>query len=439
VGETQRITSHSIYKRGGERKWTLEVRRKGFGTSKTRWPTEKAARQELARLKKLDEAGVRPTGPRTPFVEIAEAWQDWYFSIADIASATIVGHKGALNAWIVPAHGEWGFVNHRVESVTREEITRLMVTMREQGRAESTIANTYTTLRLVMAYAVDMRYIERSPFDAMTAANKPRIRRRRTPEIYEVADIWNVFDAIRRRRGTAFPDFALAWLTAYYQGMRISEVLQVRAADLNWTRGTLMRRSIKTDGVPGPRYLLGPLGPLLREYVDSHGITGYLWPRLGRRQLDPAKVEKAALMRAEGWTWVAIGQELGVSNVWAKRLWEASQGPLSFPDEPATKDYFRQQVWVPALEDAGLTGFLAKDLRNTCIVHLIDGDMTGEPWDQPAVAHHVDHDLRMTQQIYYRFRPERLTGMKANSHSLEEMSVDEAIRRYRPDSSPRAR
>lgn len=44
----------------------------------------------------------------------------------------------------------------------------------------------------------------------------------------------------------------------------------------------------------------------------------------------------------------------------------------------------------------------------------------------------------MTQQIYYRFRPERLTGMQASSHSLEEMSVEEAISRYRPSSSPPA-
>ena len=438
MGEEERITGHTIYRRGAEKRWTLEVHRKHSATSKlskSRWPSQKAAREELARLKRLDEAGVPPLGPQVPFLEVLEAWQQWYAATAGIKPKTIQTHQGAINAWIAPAHGEWGFTNHRIGSVTREEIVRLMTVMREKGRAERTIGKVYEVLGMIMAYAVDQRLVERNPFDGMVAAQRPRSKRQRTPKIFEVAQVWAIFDEIRKRRGTGFPDFSLAWLVAYYQGMRVGEIMQVRAADFDWTRGTLMRRSIKTDGIPGPRLLLGPLGPMLRDYVDSKAITGYLWPRLGGRQPNPDHVQRAAMFRAQGSTWSAIGRELGVSDVWAKQLWRSSQGQRSHPNEPASANFFRRNVWGPALKETGLEEFIARDLRNTCIVHLIDGDMTGEPWEQPAVAHHVDHDLRMTQQIYYRFRPERLTRMQANSHSLEEMSVEEAICRYRPASS----
>src|SRR5690606_19382321 len=122
------------------------------------------------------------------------------------------------------------------------------------------------------------------------------------------------------------------------------------------------------------------LGPMLHDYVDSNAITGYLWPRLGGRQLNPDHVRRAAVLRDQGFTWSAIGRELGVSDVWAKQLWHASHVERSYPDEPASASFFRRNVWGPALKELGLGEFIARDLRNTCIVHLIDGDMTGEPW-----------------------------------------------------------
>lgn len=175
------------------------------------------------------------------------------------------------------------------------------------------------------------------------------------------------------------------------------------------------------------------MGTLLGSYVRDNQIEGLLWPALGSHRIDPGLAATVVRLReVEGMGYLDIGKQLDISDVWGRQVYRRKDDVLSTPaDRPVTPNFLRQQVWGPAMASLG-HNFVFKDFRNTCVVNLIDGVMTGEAVPPKDVMRHVDHkSLRMTLDTYYQFRPQGRIG----SAEPPGLSVEEALATFDPTST----
>lgn len=184
--------------------------------------------------------------------------------------------QSTIDTWLAPAHGRWGFHDYRIGSITTDAVLALFAEMRRQGRAERTVHKAYEVLNQILAAAVRDRWILTNPIERLGPTERPKATRRRSPKIMSHRQVWEVFHRIRERRGTAFPDYSLLWLTAYYQGTRAGEAIALSARDFDFDGGYFSRDNFKQRRHTGPRGLIAPMGTLLGSYgtTTSKGCSG---------------------------------------------------------------------------------------------------------------------------------------------------------------------
>ncbi len=416
------IRKRSIYpiNEGGERtgKWRLDITYEGGKRSRTTHPSKKAAQ---ARLKELEdtEGHVLVGGPERAFEDYVRAWQERQRQ-GRMSAKTVDRMDSTIRTWIIPTHGKWGFIDHRIGGITDRQIVALYATMRKEGRAERTVHKTHEVLGRILRSAVRDRWIKNNPMDSLEAHERPGTARQRQPEILSHKDVWRIFHAIRDRRGTSFPDYSLLWLTVYYQGTRVGEALPLTAQDFDFDRRQFSRENFKQKRHTGPRGLIPPIDSLLRLYVENNNLSGedLLWPALGKQRVDPEMRRRIFEMRDQGLPWVRIAEAVGLSDSRVRLIHKTSEEWKPSP-RPASPSFFRQEVWGPVMAKLHLP-YLAKDLRNSCVVNLIDGEMTGEPVEPQVVMHHVDHkSLDVTLGVYYRFRAKDQIGARTKPATTE--------------------
>lgn len=214
------LRSATIYRRKqdgrAQGRWKLEVRYEGRRPQISSWDTRREAQQELARLKALAKTVV-VGGPEQPFAEYARRWMAVQEQLG-LADSTIERKRSTITTWLVPEHGRWGFADRRTGTVRAEGALELFAEMRRQGRSERTGHKVYEVLNQILTTAVRDHLIPTNPLEKLLRGERPRATRQRSPKIMTHRQVWEVFHEIRRRRGTAFPDYSLLWLTAYYQG-----------------------------------------------------------------------------------------------------------------------------------------------------------------------------------------------------------------------------
>lgn len=430
--DLSKLRSASIYRRKRDGRahgrWKLEVGYEGQRPTISSWDTRREAQQELERLRELARTVV-VGGPERAFSDYTRQWMAGQEQLG-LADSTIERKHSAIGTWLTPDHGEWGFTDRRIGTLTARDALDLFAEMRRRSRSERTVHKVYEVLNQIFAAAVRDHLIPTNPLEDLMRGERPRPTRQRAPRVMSHQQVWEVFHQIRRRRGTAFPDYSLLWLTAYYQGTRAGEAIALTAGDFDFDRGVFFRDNFKQRRHTGPRGLIAPIGTLLRAYVEGSNITGLLWPAMGVQRIDPTLAAQVGILREdEALTYAAIGERLGISDVWARAVYQRLTDQTSrVTDKPITPSFLRQQVWGPAMEALGLE-FVMKDLRNSCVVHLIDGVMTGDRVEPNEVMHHVDHkSLRMTLDTYYQFRPQGRISMVES----RETTVEEALAQFDP-------
>ncbi|MBW3602913.1 MAG: hypothetical protein KY434_09485, partial [Actinobacteria bacterium] len=126
MGELLELRSASIYRRRVNGKphgrWKLEVRYDGMRPKVSTWGTRREAQDELARLKALAKSVV-VGGPERPFAEYVLHWMEVQGQLG-LAASTIDRKRSTIATWLAPAHGQWGFGDHRIGSITAKEILR---------------------------------------------------------------------------------------------------------------------------------------------------------------------------------------------------------------------------------------------------------------------------------------------------------------------------
>ncbi|AXV06762.1 Integrase [Euzebya pacifica] len=374
-------------------------REEGRPTSKY-FPTAAQAHRYGARM--LAKPSVDTRG--TPFTEVAEAWLGLQRGM-DLKPATLKQYERHLRNWVMPKHGEWGFRDHRITSITGGDIQRLLVRMQQEGRSGSTRKQVFGLIGMICDHALSEGLIDLNPQDQVPRTRRPSSKRSRTPRPLARAQVHAIHDQIASQRHELHVDYALMVLVGFYQGMRFSEIAAIRRNHVDLSYGSLFVAEPAKHGDQRTTPLLGPLPQRLADYLDRAQLdTGdLLFPAIGGRQLPAAKVQRAKELRVDGALLREIAADLDVSLATAREYSRAKVDPKPRETDPVDRNYYRNRIWNPAVEALGMPDRQFRDLRNSCIRALLTGDIDGRRWPPDIVQQFIGHaDSRMTMDVYHQ-------------------------------------
>lgn len=127
------------------------------------------------------------------------------------------------------------FGSRPVREIAVDDIADLLDSLREQGRAENTLAGPLTTLQCVMRFAVRNGWIRDSPVDKLEAGERPHPDRL-AHRVLGRKEIRGLLDACT-------PAYRTLIATALYSGMRQSELLGLTWEDVDIRGGSIHVRA----------------------------------------------------------------------------------------------------------------------------------------------------------------------------------------------------
>lgn len=362
------------------------------------------ARQAHAYGAKMLAEGSREDLPGRPFLEVAEEWLAIQRGM-DLKPTTLAQYERHLRNWVAPSHGRWGFADFRISSISGGDIQRLLAEMHQQGRSGSTRKQVFGLIGMICEHALAEGLIEVNPRDQVPRSRRPSNRRSRAPRPLERDEVHAIHGRIAADRHELHVDYALMVLIGFYQGLRFSEIAAVRARHVDPAAPTLHVAQPAKDGRARTVPLLGPLPDLLAAYLGRLDLApdDLLFPALRGRALPEAKVQRAQQLRAGGALLREIAAELGVSLATARTWCLHRPDPRPRHTQPVRRDFYRTNVWDPAVAALGMPDRQFRDLRSSCIRALLTGAIDGRRWPPDLVQQLVGHsDSRMTMDVYHQ-------------------------------------
>jgi integrase len=265
-----------------------------------------AARSARARLAIAAQAGLLPACPRLTFATVAVRWLERFATMVAVGERrvrTLESHRYHLNRHLLPALGR-----RRVATITVDDIAGLIRSWAGEGRAPRTIAGALATLGSILRYALRRGYITDNPLRRLEAGERPRPAPRARRALGQ--------DEIARLLAGCAPRYRLLIATALYTGMRISELLALTWADVDFGTGVIHVRaqlSRAHHGVPARRVqpktaaairdipLVAQLSALLRDQRQTARFAhcgDYVFATGNGTPLGHRNVESRALQRA---------------------------------------------------------------------------------------------------------------------------------------------
>ena len=205
-----------------------------------------AARSARARLAVAAQAGLVAACPRLTFATVAARWRERFetmVAVGERRSRTLESHRYHLDRHLLPELGP-----RRIATVTVDDIAGLIRSLADEGRAPRTIAGALATLGSILRYALRRGYITDNPLRRLEAGERPRPVPRARRALGQ--------DEIARLLAACAPRYRLLIVTALYTGMRISELLALTWADLDFGAGVIHVRAQLSRahyGVPARR------------------------------------------------------------------------------------------------------------------------------------------------------------------------------------------
>jgi integrase len=196
-----------------------------------RTQAEAKAKAESAR-QRLTLGGPVRDASRTLADWLAE-WETTFLEASNRARSTKTMHAGYCRAWIIPTLG-----HVRLDRLTVADVNRLMLTMRDAGKADATRRNCYTTLRKSLDDAVLSGLLALNPTHKVT---QPRARR-------QEARFLTTEEAARLLTGAEGLRYATVLRFILGTGLRRGEALALRWEDIDLDRaqarvkGSLVRQ-----------------------------------------------------------------------------------------------------------------------------------------------------------------------------------------------------
>ena len=231
-----------------------------------------AARRARAELIAALAAGRVPASPRLRLDTVAARWSERFAAMVAAGERrprTYEAHRFHLDHDLLPRLGR-----RRIGLLGVEDVARLIIELRAAGRSPKTTANAVATLQSVLRFARRRGWILADPIELLEPGEQPRPPRAPRGRVLGRAEIERLLDACPPR-GRILVE------TDLYSGLRISELLGLTWADVDFAAGLIRVRaqlSRAHRGEPARRVAPKtaasvreiPLVPQLAEHLATH-------------------------------------------------------------------------------------------------------------------------------------------------------------------------
>lgn len=192
-----------------------------------------AARRAREELIAALEAGRVPASPRLRLDTVAGRWSARFEAMVAAGERhprTYEAHRFHLDHDILPRLG-----HRRIGSLGVEDVVDLIGELRAAGRSPKTTANALATLQSVLRFARRRGWITADPVELLEPQERPRHRRRRQRVLGRAE--------IERLLAASPPGGRRLIATAFFSGLRISELLGLIWEDVDFTAGLIRVRA----------------------------------------------------------------------------------------------------------------------------------------------------------------------------------------------------
>ena len=237
------------------------------------------ARRQRDLLSAKAQRGELPAPSRISFAELAESWLSGF--AAQVASGergerTLEHYRYHLEQHLLPALGR-----RKLQQLTTDDCAQLIATLRAKGLSPKTIAGSLVPLGRVLALALRRGYIADNPLRRLDPSERPRLHRREQ-RVLRHEEIASLLEASPAR-------YRAIIATALYSGLRLSELLGLTWAEVDFEAGLVHVRSqlsrgridkparrvrLKTKAAVREIPLLPQLGALLKRHKLASSYSG---------------------------------------------------------------------------------------------------------------------------------------------------------------------
>jgi hypothetical protein len=193
-----------------------------------------AARRAREALVASLAAGRVPASPRLRLDSVVAGWSERFESMVaagDRHRRTYEAHRFHLDHDLLPRLG-----HRRVGSLTVDDLAWLIGELRASGRSPKTIANTLATLQSVLRFARRRGWIVADPVELLEPEERPRPPRVNRGRVLGREEVARLLECCPRGG-------RLEVETALYTGLRISELLGLVWADVDFAAGLIRVRA----------------------------------------------------------------------------------------------------------------------------------------------------------------------------------------------------
>jgi integrase len=193
-----------------------------------------AARRARVELVAALAAGRVPASPRLRLDTVATRWSARFESMVAAGERhrrTYEAHRFHLDHDLLPRLG-----HRRIASLTVDDIANLIGELRTAGRSPKTTANALATLQSVLRFARRRGWIVADPVELLEPEERPRPPRRSRGRVLGREEMARLLDCCP-------PAGRLQVETALYTGLRISELLGLVWADVDFAAGLIRVRA----------------------------------------------------------------------------------------------------------------------------------------------------------------------------------------------------
>jgi integrase len=271
-----------------------------FRTAGTDLVAARRAREDLIAAL---AAGRVPASPRLRFDTVTARWSERFESMVAAGQRhprTLEAHRFHLDHDLLPRLG-----SRRIGSIGVEDVAGLITELQAAGRSAKTTANALATLQSVLRFARRRGWILADPVELLEPEERPRPPRHSRGRVLGQAEIERLLDTCPSR-GRILVE------TALFSGLRISELLGLTWADIDFAAGLIRVRAQLSRAHHGePAHRVAPKTPASVREVP-------LVPQLS----DRLATHRRATPFAAPTDWVFVtsrGTPLGERNV-ARRV-----------------------------------------------------------------------------------------------------------------------
>ena len=282
---------------------------------------------------------------------VANWAKEWFATISHLKPKTVENYESLLRAHIIPKLGKRSLI-----SVKPIDIRRVVSEMAADGKSASRIRQVRQLTSMIFDAAIENRAIAVNPVKNVKIPHE----KRREMKVLTPDQVSQVLQFIPER------DRALVYVLAY-GGLRWGEAAALRRKRVNLLRSRIEIAESVSETGKGLHY--GPpktyqnrqvaIPSFLKEMLDDH-MKAYT-----------AKSKDALVFTTED-------------------------------DTPMRNNNWRERVWYPALEEAGLPKVRVHDLRHTCATLLISQGAHAK-----GIQRHLGHSsIQVTFDIYGHLLPD---------------------------------